>query len=281
MMVASHSFQQLVLLALCIVLTSFSSEVSATGSYSSKGGKGRSVSGRYDDTFSYNEDPYEDNVESPPVVQSSTTSEPSGKPSQTPSETPSCVPHSESPSTLPTTVPSQPPSATPTVLSSPTVAPSPLPTISAAASQSAAPTISSAPSQSAAPSQSEAPSVSASPSVSVSPTGTATPTLSFAPTVSLLPVEVCATNPDGFFGDATNDGVVVSYGYELEYKLKPGETESDVVANLENSFNNFLLPFLFPSDCPTVGRRVLAAHRRLDTVGVSKRPDDQPLAGGK
>jgi hypothetical protein len=65
----------------------------------------------------------------------------------------------------------------------------------------------------------------------------------------------------------------------LEYKLEPGLSENDVVANLENSFNNFLLPFLFPSDCPTVGRRTLVVHRRLETVGVSKRPDDQPLPG--
>lgn len=275
MMVASHSFQQLVLLALCFVLTSFSSEVAAIGS--GKGGKGRSARGRYDNTFSYNTDPDEENVESPPVVPS--RSEPTEAPSGKPSQAPTCV-HSESPSTSPTTVPSQSPSATPTASSLPTVTPSSLPTISAAPSQSHAPTISSPPSQSPAPSQSAAPSVSASPSVSTSPTGTATPTLSPAPTASLLPtVEVCVTNPNGFFGNATNDGVVVSYGYELEYKV--GFNENEVVANLENSFNNFLLPFLFPSECPTEGRRVLVLHRRLETVGVSKRPDDQPLPGGK
>jgi hypothetical protein len=278
MMVASYSFRHLVLLALCIVLTSFSSEVSAIAS--SKGGKGRSRSGRYDDTFSYNPDPEEENVDSPPVdiARFEPTAAPSGKPSQTPM----CDHASELPSISPTTFHSLSPSATPTDSSLPTVAPSSLPTISAAPSKSHAPTTSSAPSQSPAPSQSAAPSVSASPSVSTSPTGTATPSLSFAPTTSNSPtVGVCATNPDGFFGDATNDGVLVSYGYELEYKLEPGLSENDVVANLENSFNNFLLPFLFPSDCPTVGRRTLVVHRRLETVGVSKRPDDQPLPGGK
>ncbi len=115
MMVASYSFRHLVLLA---VLTSFSSEVSAIAS--SKGGKGRSRSGRYDDTFSYNPDPEEENVDSPPVdiARFEPTAAPSGKPSQTPM----CDHASELPSISPTTFHSLSPSATPTDSSLPTVA---------------------------------------------------------------------------------------------------------------------------------------------------------------
>jgi len=121
--------------------------------------------------------------------------------------------------------------------------------------------------------------VSASPSVSSLPTGTSIPTVSSSPTLSFAPTIVpCETNADGFFGNSTADAVVVSFGYELE--VEPGYDATAVISDLENSFNDFLLPFLFPSACPSV-RRILASLRRLETVGVSKRPDDVPLAGGK
>lgn len=280
--------QQLLVVVLCIFLA-FSDACASTGSGKGKGGKGgkgsRYGSGREED-MGWNRDPDEDNVESPPAVPF--TDAPSGTPTRL----------SVSPSASPTDMPSPSPSASPTVSRLPTVSPSSLPTITAAPSQSPAPTISAAPTQShaptitaspsqsfaptitPAPSQSSAPTFSSAPSVSASPTGTASPSQSPAPTVSLSPtVELCETNADGFFGDATSDGIVVSYTYELEYEA--GTNERDVVSDLESSFNNFLLPFLFPSECPTVTRRVLVSQRRLETVGVSKRPDDVPLVGGK
>jgi hypothetical protein len=82
---------------------------------------------------------------------------------------------------------------------------------------------------------------------------------------------------DGFFGDASENTVVITFGYELEYEQ--GYNESEIISGLESSFTDFLLPLLFPSQCPEQ-RRVLTSFRRLETVGVSKRPDDVVLQDG-
>lgn len=84
---------------------------------------------------------------------------------------------------------------------------------------------------------------------------------------------------DGFFGDTSDNVVVVTFGYELEYEQ--GYDESEIISGLESSFSDFLLPLLFSSQCPDERRRVLTSLRRLETVGFSKRPDDVVLQDGK
>lgn len=291
-MIWPHSLQCVLFLGICIAVTI--SGVSAEYPYityrysSGKGGKGKG--GRNEYVNSWNEDPDEDNVESPPIA---TFTEPSSAPSGTPtcppkqSAQPSTQP-SFSPSHHPTNQPSPIPSATPTVSQIPTVAPSTSPSVSPSASPSVSPTVSAAPSQShaptisSAPSQSQSPTTSVAPSVSSAPTITPVPSVSSSPSTSLAPtVAKCTTNEAGFYGDSSANDLVVSFGYELEYEA--GYNASDVISGLENSFNDFLLPFLFPSDCPTDDeRRILVSfHRRLETIGVSKRPDDVPIDGGK
>lgn len=127
-----------------------------------------------------------------------------------------------------------------------------------------------------------APTTSAAPSVTSSPTTSAAPSVSSAPSTSLTPtIARCETNADGFFGSSSSNDLVLSFGYELEYKA--GYNASDVISGLENSFNDFLLPFLFPNACPSddVGRMLASFRRarRLETIGVSKRPDDVPIEG--
>jgi hypothetical protein len=84
---------------------------------------------------------------------------------------------------------------------------------------------------------------------------------------------------DGFFGDTSDNVVVVTFGYELEYEQ--GYNESEIISGLESSFSDFLLPLLFASQCPDDQRRFLTSWRRLETVGFSKRPDDVVLQDGK
>jgi hypothetical protein len=111
-----------------------------------------------------------------------------------------------------------------------------------------------------------------------SPTFTPAPTFSFSPSATEAPSDgACAVNEDGFFGDASENTVVITFGYELEYEQ--GYTESEIISDLENAFTEYILPLLFASQC-LEQRRVLTTFRRLETVGVSKRPDDVVLQDG-
>ena len=73
--------------------------------------------------------------------------------------------------------------------------------------------------------------------------------------------------------------VVVTFSYELEYEQ--GYDESEIISGLESSFVDFLLPILFDSQCTYKRKRELTSSRRLETVGLSKRPDDMVLQDGK
>lgn len=88
-------------------------------------------------------------------------------------------------------------------------------------------------------------------------------------------------NEEGFFGETSSKEVVVTFGYELEYKKGYKESEKQIISGLESSFSDFLLPLLFPSQCAKEVRRVLTSLRRLETMGFSKRPDDIVLQDGK
>jgi hypothetical protein len=175
---------------------------------------------------------------------------PTSAPTDAPIDAPLDAP-TEAPSKVPTNDPSEHPSIRPT--DKPTKSSTSNPTISPTKQQTDA---------------------STEPSAGSSPGSLAklTPHPS-TPRPSLSPATTCQTQ-SGFFGSLTNNSYVVEFGYELETNPSvEGKLEDDVLPVLENIFNTFLLPVVFPSECG----RSDGSTQDLFILGITTRPDDQIL----
>lgn len=83
------------------------------------------------------------------------------------------------------------------------------------------------------------------------------------------------------YGSLDGDPRFVEYGYEIETNPNSivGSLASDVLPILEQAFNDYLLPDLFPQKCPdVVVNDILTSQRRrqLRVVGLSATPNDEP-----
>ena len=94
----------------------------------------------------------------------------------------------------------------------------------------------------------------------------------------------CQTNDLGDYGSVEGTPLVVTFIYELETEagVTLGFIDDDVFPVLERSFNEYLLPVLFPNECgpaSSSSSRLLTAQnhnrqRRLKAIGLSTRPKD-------
>jgi hypothetical protein len=225
--------------------------------------------------------------------------DPTSAPSQGPTNIPRSAP-SESPtivqSYLATSVPSEGPTTAPSTRWNfvwpskvPTKAPTDAPTEAPSGAPSKTPTNDTSEYQSISPT--DEPTISSTSNPTISPTNQRTDAstepsagsskgslakLTPHPSTlgpSLSPASTCQTQ-SGFFGSLTNNSYVVEFGYELETNPSvEGKLEDDVLPVLENIFNAFLLPVVFPSEC---GRSDGRSQVQL-IAGITTRPDDQIL----
>jgi hypothetical protein len=193
---------------------------------------------------------------------------PSHDPTTAPSQDPTGVPSQDptsAPSNSPTSVPSNSPTSTPS--DSPTNAPSDGPTNAPSDGPTSTPSKfpTGAPTEAPTDAPSEGPTNPPIESPSIGPTD--------EPRPSLSPVSACQTQ-SGFFGSLTNSSIVVEFGYELETGPSvEGKMVDGVLPALENKFNSFLLPVVFPSECGGSD----GSTRDQSIVGITARPDDQIL----
>jgi hypothetical protein len=105
-----------------------------------------------------------------------------------------------------------------------------------------------------------------------------------SPTVSPSAAAMCQT-VNGDFGVREGVRVGLPFNYELEtVPLTSIEREKEVLPALETAFNDFLLPFVFASECgsPSKPRLLFSIHSRrhmLQAVGISSQPKDLLIEG--
>jgi hypothetical protein len=208
--------------------------------------------------------------------------DPTTAPSQGPTSAPSQDPTSEQ-SQDPTTAPSNSPTIVQSYLATsapsdgPTSAPSKGPTNAPIESPSIVstdePTKSSTSNPTISPTKPQT-DASTEPSAGTS-TGTLAELTSHPSTLSpsLSPASTCQAQ-SGFFGFLTNNSYAVEFGYELETDPSvEGKVEDEVLPVLENNFNSFLLPVVFPSECGGSD----GSTQDQFVVGITMRPDDRVL----